>query len=1003
MRTSANEPGLTDILALMVTMGGGVIFSIATTSFAVAVEQPAGAVLLAGSGLSALLFMVALWVVLRSWKAHERTRGHLLAAQRRLEESNRLQRAMLDGNRFSIIGTDTNGVITVFSSGAEQLLGYRREEMIGRQTPAVLHLQSELVRRAEEISAETGIKVEPGFEVLVRRARLKGIDEGEVHYVRKDGSRVPVLLSLTTLRDEDGVITGFMGVGRDISERRKAELARRESEDRARLLAEHAPAAVAVFDRDMRYLVVSRRWLADYKLEGRDIIGHSHYEVFPGQPERWKQVHLRCLAGAVESAETDLFVHENGARQWLRWEVRPWYRGDGEAGGIVMFTEDISERQRTIQDLEASEERFRNAFEFAGIGMAIVGLDGRWIRVNGMLCGMLGYTEEELHKMSFQELTHPEDIGTDMENVRALLDGERRYFQMEKRYFHRDGHVVWARLTASVVRDAAGVPLHFVSQVEDISEHKRLAENLSRARDDALEASRLKSEFLANMSHEIRTPMNGIIGMTGLLMDTELTAEQREMGALVQHSSESLLNIINDILDFSKIEAGKLRINRSEFELREAVEESLALLAPRAHEKHIELIGDFGEGLESPLLGDGGRFRQVLLNLAGNALKFTERGEVVVEVRKIHENADGVTVRCLVRDTGIGIAREAQQLLFQPFMQADGTTTRRYGGTGLGLAISRQLVGLMGGRIDFESEPGRGSKFWFELTLERPAEQYPPAAQALPEGMRLLVVDDNETNRKVFAGQLAALGVTVDVLADPRDFIPRLEALQAAGTPCRLAVMDWHMPGLSGLELALQVRSHQQFEDLPMVMLTSAAHTGDADELAKARFAALLVKPVRAWQLRRCLLSILGRGGSPGGAAMAESDGHLKLLMAEDNRTNQVVAKRMLEKMGHTVDVVVNGAQALERAGTTRYDCILMDCQMPELDGFEATRRIRAGDAAGIDPDIPIIALTAYAMAEDRLKCLQAGMNDHITKPVRSEDLRQAFMRCGLQVEQVDA
>ena len=996
MPTPAKEPWLPDMIALLVTMGGGVTFSIATVSFAVTAEQPAGTVLLAGSGVSALLFMVALLVVLRSWKAHEKTRGHLLGTQRRLEEANQRQQTILDGNSFFIIGTDEDGLITVFNSGAEQMLGYRREELIGKQTPAVLHVQADLALRAQEISEESGQKMEPGFEVLVRRARLQGGEEREVNYVRKDGSQVPVMLTVSALRDAQGKITGFMGMGRDISERRKAERARRESEDRARLFAEHAPAAVAMFDREMRYLIVSRRWLVDYHLKEEEILGRSHYEVFPEIPEHWRDIHRRCLAGAVEREEADIFEHADGWRQWLRWEVRPWHTPEGAIGGIVMLTQDITEQQRMVEALGASEERFRNAFEFAGIGMAIVGLDGRWIRVNGRVCGMLGYEEKDLLKITFQELTHPEDIDSDLENVQLLLSGECRFYQMEKRYFHRDGHVVWARLTASLVRDAAGAPLHFVSQVEDITEHRRLSENLSRARDQALEASRLKSEFLANMSHEIRTPMNGIIGMTGLLMDTEMTVEQREMGSLIQHSSENLLGIINDILDFSKIEAGKLRINPAEFDLREAVEESLALLAPRAHEKRIELIGDFGEGLDTALLGDSGRFRQVLLNLVGNAVKFTGEGEVVVSVRKLQEVLGKVTFRCTVSDTGIGIAPEVQDRLFQPFTQADGTTTRRYGGTGLGLAISRQLIGLMGGRIEFESEPGKGSKFWFELTMEQHAPVYPPAPLALPAGTRLVVVDDNETNRKVFAGQLASLGVVVDVLDNPHAVIPHLESLLAAGTPCRLMVMDWQMPELDGLELAMKIRAHPQLVNLPLVMLSSAGQMGDPRQLAKARFAALLAKPVRAGQLRRCLLSILGRPGSPGAGGEGAEGGRLHVLMAEDNRTNQVVARRMLEKMGHTVDVVSDGKQALEQAGKRTYDCILMDCQMPELDGFEATRRIRAGDVAGLDRRIPIIALTAYAMAEDRLRCLQAGMNDHVIKPVRIEDLHQAFLRCGL-------
>ena len=989
-----------DLLAVVVTSGGGLIFSIATFVVALTGDHPSGWTVLVCSGISASLFLVAVWLVLRSREQHGDTQGALLVAQQRLEEVNRLQQAILDGNKFCIIGTDASGLITVFNTGAEELLGYRREELIGKKTPATLHVQADLAARAQEISQETGSLMEPGFEVLVRRARVAGVEEREVNYVRKDGTPVPVLLSVTPLRDEQGTITGFMGVGRDITDRKKAERLRHESEERARLFAEHAPAAVAMFDREMRYLVVSRRWLADYHLKEGEVIGRSHYEVFPEIPETWKAVHRRCLAGAVETSQADMFEHADGWRQWVRWEVRPWHTVDGEVGGVVMFTQDITEQQLTGEALGASEQRFRNAFEFAGIGMAIVGLDGRWIRVNGMLCGILGYEEQELLKMSFQSLTHPEDIGNDLEHVRELLAGESRYFQMEKRYFHRKGHIVWARLTASLVRNSGGTPLHFVSQVEDITERKRLEENFARARDEALEASRLKSEFLANMSHEIRTPMNGIIGMSGLLMESGLTPEQLEMALLIQHSSEGLLNIINDILDFSKIEAGKLNIHVAPFDLREVVEEALALLAPRAHEKGVELICDFDDGLDGPLLGDAGRLRQVVINLAGNAVKFTQAGEVVVRIRKQGEQAAGVTFNCTVSDTGIGISEEAQRLLFEPFVQADGTATRRYGGTGLGLAISRQLVGLMGGRIGFESEPARGSTFWFEITMPQTA-RVPADAPELPAGLRVLVVDDNESCRAIFTAQLEALGIEVTALGDPREAVARLVAGYEAGTPFNLAVLDWQMPQVDGLALALQIRAHPLLANLPLVMLSSAAHMHNTRQTAGARFAAFLTKPVRALQLRRCLSSIAGRSDvCVLAGAVAENPGQagggLRLLMAEDNRTNQVVAQRLLQKMGHTVDTAVDGRRALEQLKTRAYDAILMDCQMPELDGYETTHLIRTGAAEGVDPGIPIIALTAYAMAEDRLKCLQAGMDDYVTKPVRADDLHQAFVRCGL-------
>jgi two-component system, sensor histidine kinase and response regulator len=673
------------------------------------------------------------------------------------------------------------------------------------------------------------------------------------------------------------------------------------------------------------------------------------------------------------------------------------------AVALIIVRRNIRARSVVEKALSTSEEQFRNAFDFAGIGMAIVGLDGHWIRVNTTLCEIIGYDEKTLRSLTFADITHPDDIDTDMEHVRTLLAGRVRFYHMEKRYFHRDGHIVWVRLTASVVRDQSGMPLHFVSQIEDITERKQLAENLAKARDEALTASRMKSEFLANMSHEIRTPMNGIIGMSGLLMDSPLTPDQREIGSVIQNSVESLLNIINDILDFSKMEAGKLRIEATEFDLRELIEEALVLLAPRAHEKDLELVNDFDERIDCMLVGDAGRFRQVLINLLGNALKFTEKGEVRLRVRQLARNESLVTLRCEVSDTGIGISRESQAVLFQPFTQADGTTTRRYGGTGLGLAISRQLAELMGGVINFESEPGRGSCFWIELSLPCGGPRLAATAPSIPAGRRVLVVDDNVNNRTILLRQLGGFGLEVEAVSTPQEAIPRLVSALEAGRPFNLALLDWHMPDMDGLQLASAIRADQRFTDLLLVMLSSSAALGDVREITAVGFAAFLAKPVRVEQLRRCLAGILGAPvvhEIPRVAPLTSTapiGPSLHLLMAEDNLTNQVVARRMLEKLGHSVEIVGDGRQALERlARPHHFDAVLMDCQMPEVDGYTATRTIRAGGVPGLDVAIPIIALTAYAMAEDRLKCLNTGMNEYVTKPIRLNDLTQAFLRCGL-------
>ncbi|HUR56319.1 MAG TPA: response regulator, partial [Opitutaceae bacterium] len=633
------------------------------------------------------------------------------------------------------------------------------------------------------------------------------------------------------------------------------------------------------------------------------------------------------------------------------------------------------------------------AFYFAGTGMAIVALDGHWQRVNKSLCDIVGYTEVELLQKNFQDITHPDDLGADLAHVKELLDGARRYYQMEKRYLHRDGRPVWIRLTASLVRDPDGQPVHFVSQIEDIGERKSLEASLASARDQALEASRLKSEFLATMSHEIRTPMNGVIGMTALLRDTPLTETQSDYVRTIESSGESLLTIINDILDYSKIEAGRIELEVTAFELGQCIEDALDLFSARALEKKIELIYAMGPSVPARVAGDVTRVRQVLVNLLGNAVKFTETGEVVVKVDA--EPADGrQRLRFAIKDTGIGIAPAGMERLFKSFSQVDASTTRRFGGTGLGLAISKRLVEVMGGEISAESVPGGGSTFRFSVLVD-PAPQSDQfdlhAAQPAVAGRTLLVVDDNVTNRQYVAAMAHRWGMTVRQAGHPRAALADL----AADPRCDVVVIDMHMPELNGEQLAAAIREFPAARSIPLVLLTPVGR-----RVRRPNFAHTLSKPVRPESLLTALRECVRTEGAAAGPKAALASVHdstlgsrcpLRLLVAEDNAVNQRVASLLLQRLGFRSTTVANGLEVLAAVEMADYDAILMDVEMPELDGCEATRRIRAVMGSPTRPWI--IALTAGAMQDDRERALAAGMNDFLTKPVRSEALSDALAR----------
>jgi len=656
-------------------------------------------------------------------------------------------------------------------------------------------------------------------------------------------------------------------------------------------------------------------------------------------------------------------------------------------------TKEISTQLSTVARLEA---RHRGIIENASDIIFTLDLKGAITSFNPAGERLTGYTREQAIKLNIRDLIAEEDkqSGLVLLNLESSPDGSASF---QCRFRKADGTLVWVDTNARLLTEQ-GKPAGILAVGRDFSERKEYEEMLKSARAAAEANAHAKSTFLANMSHEIRTPMNGVIGMSNLLLDTKLDATQQDFAETIRNSAESLLTILNDILDFSKIEAGKLQFETLDFDLNESVDTTLELLAERAAGKGLELAAFIPNEVPAMIRGDPGRLRQVVLNLVGNAIKFTEKGEVVVHVA-IEEKTDvDVLFRFAIKDTGIGLSEEAQARLFQPFTQADSSTTRRFGGTGLGLAISRQIIELLGGKIGVISTPGQGSTFWFTVRFQiTPASVAvnltQPQAPKFLRAIKVAVVDDNATNRMLLQHYLEAWGAGIHLYENGPAALAALENAVKEGHPFDLALLDFHMPEMNGATVAAAIRDRKLLVPGRCLLLTSLDHHSDRTMLAEAGIVQLMTKPIRKNELRNAIIATLPGNLLPAAkldeqqkqaAPVIKKQRPVRVLMAEDNVVNQRVARLMLEKLGHRVTLTANGLEVLDALDRAPYDVILMDCQMPEMDGFEATRRIRQSSR---DREIPIVAMTANAMEGDRDACIAVGMNDYVSKPMRIQNL----------------
>ncbi|MBM0103754.1 PAS domain-containing protein [Steroidobacter sp. S1-65] len=704
---------------------------------------------------------------------------------------------------------------------------------------------------------------------------------------------------------------------------------------------------------------------------------------------------------------------KSGEYRWFRHRGTAERDEHGRPRSMAGSIQDAHEQKLAEDALRLTQQRLERAIHGTQDGLWEMDADGAsWH--SPRVAELLGYPPDQLlpERNFLKEFLHPEDSAAVAVATRVHFQ-ERLPYDVEIRLRTRSGDYRWYRARATAERDAQGRPWRLSGSLQDVTEARAAREALLQATEAAESANRAKSEFLANVSHEIRTPMNGIIGMTGLLLESPLERTQRDYAETIRSSADSLLIVINDILDFSKIEAGKLDIETLELDLRNIVEDVAVMLAFQAAAKNLELVVHIHPDVPDRVVGDPQRIRQCLINLVSNAIKFTRAGEIVIEVSGDQPGGGARMTRFDVRDTGIGIAPGTLQNLFQPFVQADSSTTRHFGGTGLGLSIVRRLVEMMGGDVGADSEINKGSRFWFMLPLAAVTQGVAPPAAAVNLnrlGRRVLVVDDNETNRRVLAGQLMHAGFEVSLAGGGIEAMSLLHTAAIDGQPFEVVLVDHRMHDMDGATLGERVNADEQLSQARLVMLTSVDGHGDIHRFASLGFAAYLTKPIRARELLQCLDRVLAHDSkqwhmqsqpivtrntlaNPLTAAYRGT-----VLLVEDNAVNQKVAVRFLERLGCTVRVADNGYEAVRACEETSFDLILMDFQMPVMDGLSATLRIRERETGDGRRHVPIVALTANAMASQLQRCMEAGMDAFLTKPLEIPRLHEILTRFGLRV-----
>ena len=915
-----------------------------------------------------------------------------LAAARRVAVEHRQSmrsegtyRKLIDLAAEAIFSVDPDGILTFVNSAATAILGRDLDDIVGR------HIFDFMDEDAQSVMGE---------QMAASRTGRPGSYENRI--LDGAGRSIRVQLAATPIFDVNGGYAGSLVMGTDLTTRDTAEQTLRAGEARYRTTFEHGPSGVAEMSDNGRFDQVNPTLCKILGYTAKELCAMTLEAVcHPDEIEETRNTIADLRATPFEPFHAERrYLHAQGRFVWCDVSMSAVFEADGRFAYIVAHFLDITDRKEFERSLITSEERWRIAFELAPVGMAELAKDGRFVRVNPALCDMFGYGAVELRSMTPVDISHPDDADTSRQIISELPRIGVEDFNYTRRFIHAQGRVVWCVVKAIRFHAGDGVADRFLIQYLDITERVRFESQLEKMAVQANEASQLKSNFLANMSHEIRTPMNGVIGMAELLLDTELDATQRDYAQTLRSSGAALMTVINDILDFSKIEAGKLEVEDIEFSMQTVVNDVLDLMTRPAETKGIELVAVVDESVPTTVSGDPVRVRQVLLNLVGNAIKFTQEGEIAVRVAESESEsaATGMVLRFEVSDTGDGIAPDKLDQIFHPFVQADMSTSRKYGGSGLGLSISGQLVGLMGGDCGVSSQQGEGSTFWFTIRVhtvvgQTTIESLSPYAGSVR--FRALIVNDNVSERKALSGCLTEFGMSVSTADSGGGALVALRNAALEGQPFVVAFIDQVMSDMDWLELKNAIVADAAINARLVFMtdleddLEDESGSGNA---VQPQNCVTLPKSVRRGDLLTCLRAILGLEAADMALAVAANSpsigagsGAGRLLLAEDNVINQKVVVAMLSSAGYRVDTVLNGAEAVKAVAAEAYDAVLMDCHMPDLNGYEATTAIRALKSSA--RLTPIIAVTAGAREEDSRRCLAMGMDAYISKPMTKGDL----------------